>query len=69
MIDLIRGEASFDYERIRNIYADKGKDYFFNLFDRVFRREIYSMSEYWLEDKKFILKFKGKYGDVIIFWN
>jgi len=43
-------------------------NYFFKLFDRIFRKEIYSMSEYWLDNRIFILKLKGKYGDVIVSW-
>ncbi|MCB9096072.1 MAG: hypothetical protein H6630_00180 [Arcobacter sp.] len=68
MIDLIRGEASFEYDRVKRIYENKGKNYFFKLFDRIFRKEIYSMSEYWLDNRIFILKLKGKYGDVIVCW-
>jgi len=68
MINIKNNEAILEYEKTKKIFENKGKDYFFKLFERIFKSELYSFSEYWLEDKKFILKFKGSKGDVIISW-
>lgn len=41
----------------------------FNLLKNAFpERDLYSMSMYWREDKKYILKAYGTHGDVIVGW-
>lgn len=68
MINIKNNEAILEYEKTKKIFENKGRDYFLKLFERIFKSELYSFSEYWLEDRKYILKFKGSKGDVIVSW-
>jgi hypothetical protein len=41
----------------------------FKLLKNAFpERDLFSMSIYWREDKRYILKAQGTYGDVIVGW-
>lgn len=57
------------YILLKNIYLELGEENFFNIFDKSFPDyNLYDMSQDWVENKKYILKFKGIYGDLIIKW-
>lgn len=46
-----------------------GEDKFFKCFEQKFKNfQLYSMSLDWKNSKKYILKFKGKLGDLIVSW-
>ena len=66
MIDLKNGTAILNYTKVKNIFIIKGEIYFLKLFERIFKKNLYSFSKNWISDKRFILKFKGELGDVII---
>jgi hypothetical protein len=66
MIDLKNGTAILNYTKVKNIFIIKGEIYFLKLFERIFKKNLFCFSKDWLRDKRFILKFKGELGDVII---
>lgn len=50
-------------------YDELGEDKFFKYFEQKFKEfQLYSMSLDWKNSKKYILKFKGELGDLIVSW-
>jgi len=51
------------------IVKENGFESWFNFLKSKFpQKDIYSVSNAWYIDKKYICKAKGKYGDLIIGW-
>jgi hypothetical protein len=58
-----------NYDEAKNMVENHGWDYFFNYFSREFPDyRLYSVSKYWFQDQKYICKFKGGKGDIIVTW-
>lgn len=59
-----------NYELLKNMYEELGIDKFFKLFEKTYKDfNLYTVSKDWINSKEYILKFKGAYGDLIIYWN
>jgi hypothetical protein len=58
-----------EYEKAKQMVKDSGWDGFMNHFEEEYpERDFYSCSQWWYEDSKYICKFKGGGGDLIVGW-
>ena len=62
-------EKIMDYEMVKKLYELLGPDGFLEHF-KVYcpDYELYRYGLDWLHDRKYILKFRGTNGDLIIYW-
>lgn len=59
-----------NWESAKNIVREKGWDGFLETFQTEHKElALYSCSTFWEDDKKYICKFKGAKGDLIVGWN
>lgn len=62
-------ELAMDYQTLRTICIKLGRDKFFNMFCDMYKNlDFYTMSVDWMDNKQYILKFKGSCGDLIVSW-
>lgn len=58
-----------DYEKAKKMVNENGWDGFFEHFNKEYEDyNFYSCSQWWYEDKKYICKFRGGSGDLIVGW-
>lgn len=58
-----------NYNEAKKIVDDLGWNGFLNHFKELYpQMALYSCSQYWYEDDKYICKFRGLKGDLIIGW-
>lgn len=63
-------EVTLNYDDMVNLLNKIGIDEFFNKFEKEYKSlDLYNMSVDWIKSKKYILKFKGGLGDLLVYWN
>lgn len=62
-------EIKLNYEDAKKIVETIGKDAFLKLFQAIYKHfDLYTMSLDWINSSKYILKFKGMNGDLVVDW-
>lgn len=61
--------VTLNYHLVRKLFNVLGMDKFIEGFNDAYEDlQLYSMSDAWLNDSKYILKLRGTGGDLVVSW-